>query len=152
MSQNLNQLASCIIKATFLEDQKVFREVEILANSSLEDLAGIIIEAYGFTMDHSYSFYDNLSNPSESKEVYVLDTLDDVELPFIKHVSEVSVGEVFVLGKKLLFIFDYGEDWEFEIEFLSKIENPESDRLPKVVKSVGDSPKQYADYDEGTGD
>lgn len=141
------------IKATFGENKNIFREVDILANSSMEDLAQIIIDAYGFTMDHSYSFYDNLINPIDSKEVYVLkDENQDDDLPFLKNVSKVLIGDVFSLGKKLLFIFDYGEDWEFEIECLNITENTETIKLPRITNSVGESPKQYSEFDEGTGD
>ena len=47
-------------------------------------------------------------------------------------------------GDKFLYIFDYGDDWRFQIKVLRVIDEPT--KTPLVLKSVGDV-IQY-DYDE----
>ena len=49
-------------------------------------------------------------------------------------------------GSKLLYIFDFGEEWRFKIKVL-RIEN-EAIKSPIVIKYVGDAPCQYDDFDD----
>ena len=45
------------------------------------------------------------------------------------------------------FIFDFGDWWEFDI-FIEKIKEGESIENFELIKSVGEAPEQYPDYDE----
>ena len=64
-----------------------------------------------------------------------------------KGVKGVSVAEAFPkVGKKLLFLFDYGDEWHFIVE-LKESKTAKGD-FPRVVESVGQAPSQYGDEDE----
>jgi hypothetical protein len=52
------------------------------------------------------------------------------------------------LGAKMLFLFDYGDEWRFKVEVIGVSEKVPSGRYPKVVAAVGDAPIQYPDDDE----
>jgi len=45
------------------------------------------------------------------------------------------------------FIFDFGDWWEFNI-WIEKIEEGKRMDDFKLIKSVGDAPEQYSDYDD----
>ena len=123
-------------------------EIRIPAEYVLEDLAFAIIEAVGFEMDHAYGFYDNLKNPYRSKEEYTLFAdmgLDAKEGD--KGVETTRVDEVFKPRKKMLFLFDYGDDWMFLVTCKSA-EDVRAFKRPKLLDRSGEPPQQYPDYDE----
>jgi hypothetical protein len=64
-----------------------------------------------------------------------------------KGVKGVAVSEAFEKGKKLLYLFDYGDEWRFIVE-CKKIEENDGGTYPRVLESKGEAPEQYPDYDE----
>jgi Plasmid pRiA4b ORF-3-like protein len=49
---------------------------------------------------------------------------------------------------KWCYLFDYGDDWTFEVAFL-RLEGREARaRYPKVLESKGQAPEQYPDWDD----
>lgn len=50
-------------------------------------------------------------------------------------------------GQKFLYLFDYGDQWEFEVEFL-KEGTPEKSIYPRIIDLRGEAPEQYPDYEE----
>jgi hypothetical protein len=68
-----------------------------------------------------------------------------------KGVKSVMVSEVFEKGKKLLYLFDYGDEWRFIVE-CKKVEQADGGKYPRVLESKGDAPEQYPDYDESDED
>lgn len=116
---------------------------------TLRDLAETILKAVKFDCDHCYGFYNNLKNPYRSTEEYTL---------FADIGQEAKVGDTGVCGtdlihvfqpkKKLLFHFDYGDDWHFIVTCLKIEETKSQFRKPKILDPKGTPPVQYPDYDE----
>jgi len=50
-------------------------------------------------------------------------------------------------GQQFIYLFDFGDMWEFKIQVMDFIENEETDLLPKIIESKGKSPQQYPDWD-----
>jgi hypothetical protein len=66
------------------------------------------------------------------------------------HVHSWGLIEKAVFGpkKKMLFHFDYGDDWDFLVTCV-KIEEIKSQfRRPKILDKKGTTPEQYPDYEE----
>jgi hypothetical protein len=52
-------------------------------------------------------------------------------------------------GKKFLYLFDYGDEWQFTIKVDAVNRNADPNRdYPLLVESVGDAPEQYPDWEE----
>ena len=67
-------------------------------------------------------------------------------------VKGVAVGQAFEKVKKLLYLFDYGDEWRFIVE-CKKIEENDGGQYPRVLGSKGEAPEQYPDYgEEGEGE
>ena len=144
-----------IFKVTLLEgfmNQKLkyetFRVLSIPNLFTLSKFANVILESYEFELDHMYGFYDNLNNWAQSDEFYVM---EEEENPGNCNgfVNQVTVSEVFNRPeKKMLFVFDFGDEWKFTVEYL-KQENPEGKvkLAASVIESVGDAPPQYPDFE-----
>src|SRR3954462_6403109 len=49
-----------VIRAKVMESKRNYRDIEISSDSTLEDLASAIVEAFGWDCDHCYGFYSHL--------------------------------------------------------------------------------------------
>lgn len=123
-------------KVTF--EKNIWRKVILSSQHTMEDLHDIILEAYDFDNDHLYSFFmdgekwsmDCISSPD-----------DDSEGP---KADKVQVGDLgFITGQRFLYLYDYGDEWQFLIEVEDiKETNPESFQ-PYLKESKGEGPEQY---------
>jgi len=121
----------------------VYRTVAVLDNFTLYEVAETIVGSFGFDCDHSFGFYDNLENWTKSTEGYELFT-DMGQGSGFKGVSTVEVGTVFSeVGKKMLFLFDYGDEWCFVLELVGTAQVQDKKKYPFVVESKGKAPEQY---------
>ena len=115
---------------------------------TLYSLAETIVDSFGFDFDHPFGFYDNIKRWSHSDEGYEL-FADIGEGSKFKGVKITRVNKVFdEIGKKMLFLFDYGDEWHFIVELKGIEPQSENAKYPFVVESVGDAPPQYGEPDE----
>ncbi len=138
-------------RVKLLEDKKTFRDLEISGDSSLEKLASAICDAFDFDFDHAFGFYSNCSARDfyDSEHRYELFVDEGLETePGTKGVQGTKISSVFKqTGQKYLYLFDYGDDWMFEVEFTAMSKAEASVKYPRVVKKAGEAPVQYPDYD-----
>jgi hypothetical protein len=83
--------------------------------------------------------------------------MDDFEpIPGGLQVDEGTLGvkgtpilSVFSVARpKWCYLFDYGDDWTFEVAFLRLEARESRARYPKVLESKGQAPEQYPDMDD----
>lgn len=125
-----------VLQARYLEATRTILREEVLARIPPEKHAAV--------QPVLQEFIETMMPAEEELEESLM--LDDSEA---KGVKGVPIGEAFPkLGKKMLFLFDYGDEWRFVVE-LKAIEPAEPRaRYPKVVDSAGQAPEQYPDWDE----
>ncbi len=123
-------------------------ELQLPAIESLEELASAIIKAVGFDMDHCYGFYNNLKRYFDSTEEYTLfsDIGEDCK-ESDTGVQGTCISDVFQPEKKMLFLFDYGDDWMFPVTCTGETDAKPFKR-PKVLSTKGEPPEQSPDCDE----
>lgn len=129
---------------------KVYRDIEIEGSKSLHALAQSIVTAFDFDFDHAFGYYSDLKNPNsrKGKRYELFADMEDGDSD-AGSVERTKVAEVFGKPKKkMLFLFDYGDNWHFLIEVIALGEKAPKTRYPRVVASVGKAPKQYPDFDE----
>jgi hypothetical protein len=135
-------------------EREVIREIAIACDQSLVGLAEAILSAFDFECDHAFGFYNNLKSRrlSDSDEVYELfvDCPDvDPTCAHAQSVEKTRIVEVFNdFGKKMRFLFDYGDEWEFCVTFIANHPPKPGQKLPCVLKSVGQAPEQYPDFED----
>lgn len=135
-------------------EREVIREIAIACDQRLVDLAEAILGAFGFECDHAFGFYSNLKSRrlSDSDEVYeVFADCPDVE-PTCAHarsVEKTRILEVFNgFGKQMRFVFDYGDKWEFAVTVIANHPPKPGQKLPCVLKAIGEAPQQYPDDED----
>ncbi|MHB8126610.1 MAG: plasmid pRiA4b ORF-3 family protein [Desulfitobacteriaceae bacterium] len=113
-----------------------WRKIELAAKHNLHQLHLAIQEVFEFDDDHLYSFF--MDNKKWSHDRY------ESPLDEGPHADEVTMGELGLYpGKTFLYLFDYGDEWEFKVE----VEEISSDKplplTPKIVGKRGQAPDQY---------
>ena len=146
-------MKTCVFKTNLLRDKKIIREVEVPENISLYNLARTIISAYDFDFDHAFGFFSTVGERYlDSERKYELFTdlgNEGIEPTGAGSVKKTKVAEVWKNhGDKMLFLFDYGDNWLFVIELVSFGEKEAKIKYPRVLQNIGKAPEQYEDYDE----
>ncbi|MDI1250927.1 MAG: hypothetical protein PSV13_18840 [Lacunisphaera sp.] len=118
-------------------------DLAVGGDCSLYQFAAFIIKNVGFDFDHAFEFCDNLKDPYRSKERYTLFAdLGDGQ-PGDHSVKKSKVDEVFTPKRKMLFHFDYGDDWFFLITCTAVKESAAKKAFKKVLSTHGTPPVQY---------
>jgi hypothetical protein len=68
--------------------------------------------------------------------------------PGTRSVKKTRLSDAFALDKKLLFLFDYGDEWEFIVECAGKEEPLPARKYPFLINKTGVSPEQYPASEE----
>ena len=128
------------------------RQVAVSGSKSLYHLAQVILGAFAFDCDHCFGFYGNIDKHPGREQIEVYEAFVDADVEptseLAKSVERTKITTVFnEVGKKMLFMFDYGQDWRF-IVGLKEIQKEFSGKLPKVLCSVGVAPPQYPSQEE----
>ena len=120
---------------------KAWRRIETPADLDLDMLAMGILDAFDFDDDHLYCFElpDGRGRTQRIACGYESDAKACTE--------DVCVGEVpLAVGGRMTFVFDYGDNWQFDVELESVDARKSRLKHPKVIAEGGKAPKQY-DYD-----
>jgi hypothetical protein len=122
--------------------------IEMDESASLYDLHEAIQTAVDFDRDHLYSFYTaNTDSPYAHKtQLSEEERWEDMEDDFMA----ITVGSLYPLGRKrLYYLFDFGENWLFEIRKQRGLKKPEDGiAYPRVVESIGPNPEQYEPFED----
>jgi hypothetical protein len=151
----------CLIKAVLSDwygrvRGRPYRVLAVPEGFTLYGLGEAVVYAFDFCLDHAFGFYDDTKRWIDSRERYEL--FKDLEEEGVltpdpdstgKSVKRTRVSEVFnKVGKRMLFLFDYGDEWHFILK-LKGIEPPKKDaKYPLTVKTVGEAPPQYMMMEE----
>lgn len=139
-----------IFRAKLAHAKKIYRDIEILQTSTLYDFAVAIIDAFDFEFDHCFGFYSGFGTKMyDSDEVYELfvDIGEKGPSEKAKSVKKTKLRDVFTVGKKMLFYFDYGDDWQFEVVCQKKSQTTDQKFNHTILNTKGDSPEQYPYYE-----
>jgi hypothetical protein len=136
---------------------KLHRIIEVTGNCTFEDLHDKIFEAFERYDPHLYSFY--LTKEDTKSKVKIWDspeitnpqnTLSDVwdENKEKEFADEVKIEEANLQPKDVFYYwFDFGDNWWHRIRVQAAEDIIGNKKSIKVIKSVGEAPPQYPDYD-----
>jgi Plasmid pRiA4b ORF-3-like protein len=138
-----------IFRVSLQHDPAILRDIEIPASRKLFDLAKAIVSAFDFDFDHAFGFYSKLTGAGVMEGHPKYELFADIgEETDAVSVKRTRVDEAFpAVGHKMLFLFDYGDDWRFVVEVVSVGKTDPKARYPKLLKKVGASPEQYQIWD-----
>lgn len=134
-----------------LKSNEAQTKVRIINTASLFELADALLSSIGFELDHAFGFHSNLTRPHAPNQKKEYSLFADQGEGLVDHdtgVENTEINTVFSEGETLLFHFDYGDDWMFQVT-CEKIETSKSrKRKAEILEVKGELPKQYSDYEE----
>jgi hypothetical protein len=124
---------------------RLYRDIEIPSAAMLYRLAEAIVMAFNFDFDHAFGFFSRLKgNIYRSPTSYELFTDTGG-----RSVKRTPVAEAFAAtGAKMSFLFDYGDEWLFQVKVTGRARREPGTKYPRVLKAVGEAPEQYPDAEE----
>ncbi len=125
-------------KVKLMWDKRTNRTIELRSRQTLEHLHQAIQRAFRWDDDHLYSFF---LNGEAWDDLYRVSSPHEEDGPWT---TQVVIGELgLVKGHKFLYLFDYGDEHQFEVEVVEIRAKAERGRYPRLVDSKGDAPPQY---------
>jgi hypothetical protein len=116
--------------------------IEIDNSSTTEDLHYVIQQAVEFDEDHLYEFY--LASSDRSRNVDTISTYENS--------NDIKLSGIFpiVKGEKLFYLFDYGDNWVFQVSRTRKAPFVALSGImyPRLISETGERPVQYPDWEE----
>lgn len=131
-----------LLYGPYAGEEECVRVIEIDSSATLADLHSAIQDAVDFDNDHLYEFY--IARTERSRAGQRFDDEDGGIFATLKDIFPLEQG------KKLYYLFDYGDSWIFKITKSRRKPHPpiEGTEYPTVIDSIGDDPDQYPDWEE----
>jgi hypothetical protein len=157
----LFMLQVCIISGPmtekFIKKNKVIcRTIQMRGDQTLEALHRAIFDAFDREEQHMFEFQVGGRGPMDPKaRRYVLPLAADDPLGGEAPAGTVdeAIGSLNLKkGDAFGYWFDFGDDWWHQINVVAVEDMAEDGKYPKVTNRVGESPPQYANWDEGEGE
>ena len=150
--------ATHIIRAKVMHDKRTYRDIEILSGKTLVALADAILDAFEFgDKGHLFGFFGSLGrNHYDSQIRYELSPdpgsawMGMGSRPKSKSAKQAIINQVLTEKKqKMQFVFDYGDEWRFEVEVREFGDEENGVKYPRILASKGAPPEQYPEDDGG---
>jgi hypothetical protein len=136
----------------------LYRIIEVSENCTLDDFHNAIFQAFDRYDDHLYSFFitrkdtKNIRSIYNAPEITNSKSVEDI-MGFGKRkksTAKTRVGDIGLNENDVIhYLFDFGDDWWHRIQVQNISEAESNKKHIKIIKSVGESPPQYPDYDDG---
>ena len=128
-----------------LDEQKdVFRDIEILANTTAEDFHNAIVQAFGFEGGEMASFYCSDEEWIQGEEIALFDLSEG--LSSVRIMCETSLDDIVTEHKRnLIYVYDFFNMWTFLIELAEIAEPMDNTSYPNLMFAHGELPDSPAE-------
>jgi hypothetical protein len=135
----------------------VHRTIAVRADQTLAVLHDALRVAFEWDDDHLYAFWLSGRFWGRDDTEYVHPVALEVD-PFAswdlllatprRETAEQRLDRLgLIKGQRIAYIFDFGDEWRVRLT-VREIVADDGAAYPRVLKSVGDGPPQYVDYEE----
>ncbi len=125
-------------------EDDVFRDIELLEESTLEDFHNSIINAFGFDGNEMASFYISDNDWNQGEEISQFDISDGEES--IRLMNETTLDSVVSeTDTRLIYVYDFLNLWTFLIELAEIAEVEEGRDYPNLMFVHGQIPLEAPD-------
>lgn len=119
-----------------------YRHIQISSNAALYKLHQEILKAFEFEDDHEHAFFMDNRMWSSADAYFSSKTEPGDRLTKKYTLKKLHLAK----GQKFKYVFDFGDEWEFQCKVLRELE--QDTNLPLVIRRVGESPEQYPQWEE----
>ncbi len=132
-------------RVTYEDHEEVYRDIEIKAGQTFEDLHNAIQQAIAFDNSKPASFFlsDDFWRKGDEIALRKPEETEDGKKP-PRLMSKCKIAS-FIEDphQKFLYVTDPGTNWTFWIELTKIILQEDKQAYPRCVKTMGNAPKQY---------
>ena len=123
-------------------EEDVFRDIEMLQESSLEDLHNTIVQSFGFDGTEMASFYVSDDEWNQGEEISQFDMGDDSA----RLMNETTLDSVLSEDQtKMIYVYDFFNLWTFFVELAEIAEIEEGRDYPNLMFVHGQIPMTAPD-------
>ncbi|MCF4101328.1 plasmid pRiA4b ORF-3 family protein [Gillisia sp. M10.2A] len=125
-------------------EDDVFRDIELLEESTLEDFHNSIINAFGFDGNEMASFYISDDEWNQGEEISQFDLSEGMDS--VRLMNETTLDSVVSKSQtKLIYVYDFLSMWTFLIELAEIAEIEEGRDYPNLMFVHGQIPTEAPD-------
>ncbi|MDA8235151.1 MAG: plasmid pRiA4b ORF-3 family protein [Clostridia bacterium] len=122
--------------------KNLWRRIKLSSVHTLQHLHDAIQDAFDFHNDHLYAFF--MDGKPWSKDVYWDKKADEKPTA-----DKAVIGKLgLVPGKRLLYLFDFGDEWQFNVQLEEVMDSKTVPIKAEVIDKKGDSPEQYPSWED----
>jgi hypothetical protein len=147
----MKQNETLIIRAGLGTDTSIYRDIEIEPSRTLYQLAKAIVTAFDFDFDHAFGFYSGRTEATLLRADPRYELFADMGEadPGVLSVKKTKLSQAFpAIGHAMTFLFDYGDEWRFNVTLDATATRQAKVRYPRLVTIRGESPPQYEHPDD----
>ena len=120
--------------------EDVFRDIEIEASDTLEDLHNVITQSFGFAGQEMASFYVSNDLWEQGEEIALFDMSEGGSN--VRIMNETSIDDVTHEEQtKLIYVYDFLNMWTFLVELAEIAEREEGRSYPNLMFAHGQIPE-----------
>ena len=120
-------------------EDDIFRDVEIEAKNTLEDLHNTITQSFGFMGNEMASFYTCDERWNQKEEIALFD-MEEFGAPS-RLMNETFLEDILTEeSPKLIYVYDYFSLWTFFVELADMVQKEDGRAYPNVLFSFGELP------------
>jgi len=124
--------------------EDVFRDIELLEESTLEDFHNTIVNAFGFDGNEMASFYLSDEDWNQGEEILQYDLSEGEES--VRLMNETTLDSIVSESQtKLIYVYDFLNLWTFLIELAEIAEIEEGRDYPNLMFVHGQIPLEAPD-------
>ncbi|MGK7907468.1 MAG: plasmid pRiA4b ORF-3 family protein [Synechococcus sp.] len=138
----------------FVENNPVVaRSISIKGSNTLQDLHQILFKAFDREEEHLYEFQVGGKRPNDPiARRYGLTSVlmgSQRDIGLDGNVADTTIASLGLsVNQSFGYWFDFGDSWWHQVNVLEIVDKAPKGKYPKVTDREGDSPPQYADFDE----
>ncbi len=121
--------------------EDVFRDIEIEAENTLEELHNAITQAFGFEGQEMASFYVSNEEWEQGEEIALFDLSEGIDS--IRIMNETSIDDVTYREQpRLIYVYDFFNMWTFLVELADIADEDPSQTYPNLMFAHGVLPDE----------
>ena len=121
-----------------------FRDIEIDANSTLEEFHNVIVQSFQLEGDEMASFYASDEEWNQGEEFCLFDMSGGMAP--VKKMADTLLEKAMNKTKtRMIYIYDFLSLWTFSVELADIVSNVAGTSYPQVIFSVGELPDSAPD-------
>jgi hypothetical protein len=144
-----------VLKADLVGFSRINRTIAVRSDQTLVDVHLALQTAFDWDDDHLYSFWldgkfwsrtgDEYTHPWHANEP---NPLGDFWIGAVPQSAEISLDRLELSeSQRIAYVFDFGDEWRVRLT-VRQITADDGQPYPRLLKSVGEAPPQYLDYEE----